>query len=265
MVLLLLYGCGLTDDPTARAEKVEASRSAANDAWFATNERAPVMRGIVTAYRGHDPVVETGRYDIVVTLARIWPNGCGPLHSGDYYPRLRQLLPVGTRVAAVRSQPLKVEHVDGIKPLLIEDAFVYTAGPALEADWIPSPKAAFQGETVNEQLVAAGYAEPDPMAPGLETPDEQPVMAVRSELSKLDFAYWARFASAEAASWDARVGRVADCRTARENHIKAMVRLKHQFEVDVARLHRRQLLYIRTHTYYSPSCDGDGDGICYES
>lgn len=196
--------CAPSAQEVARVERValdKAQEDLADD---------PVWVGKVVGYKGLIDdlvVVDYGaRYPAEVDLARILPiDRCDYTVQDDYDAQytaaIQKGAPIGATVAVVRSRQRDGSFAYGT------DGFLHP----VTADGQPDLTA----RSLNQRLVAAGLAQPDPtvvVRPGYgqETVAES-VAQQREWLHELDFDYWSSFVTAYVVADNKRLGPVGAC------------------------------------------------------
>lgn len=250
MIALLLASCAFPESDYARRERLDAEREAAWSDRFREVKKAPVWRGTVLRHKDGVPIVDLGsgvRY--AVHFAHIWRTTCAS-NDREYNERVAALLPVASPVVAVRSQPLRWE--DGWMTETGVEAFVY-----------PGDDEEPTGLTVNETLVAEGLAKPEPFVAPDDPARVERIDKIERSLSPLNFRYWKRFDGAWMRGWNERSGLIGECRSKSERRAAYLEQRHEDYWDEVREAEERRRRWERNHPY-DPSCDGDGDGVCYE-
>lgn len=201
----LLAGCG---GPSER--ELAAEREAAQERAFDEIDDAPVWIGTVLAFEDtyYDPITFDygGRYEVPVDVARIMAvEDCDPAagsaNTRAFTASLREKAPVGARLALVRS----------------EDEFGTRDSEGFLRRLRPDGTPDMDAPSINEEMVAAGVAVPDPQVAlreryGTPADDLDAVLArQRTEMSAVDFENWSAFVAAHRTADEQRVGPAGAC------------------------------------------------------
>lgn len=251
LVAFLLTGCeGADADDGTDVEQVDI-------------DKQPWVKATVDSYHQGFPVVSYGgEFRAKLGYARITTEGC----SSGYQKMIqgaRDLMPVGTKLWVVRAEPEEIssEWISSDEVVSTVDSFVFLdegerGVPTSDLD---------QKATINELLVEATLAVPDPAALQALLSGKPIAFSHFREMSPHDLGYWVRFQKALEHNWETRFAAVGRCRASHEQHVAEEARIKAEIEEEDRRWRRHQR-WLRNHppVYGTRDCDGDGDGICHE-
>lgn len=204
VVALSVAACAPSAEEVARLQKVALEKAQEE------LEDDPIWVGKVVGYDGLIDdlvVVDYGaKYPARVDLARILPiDRCDYSAKDDfdeqYTAAIQKGAPIGATVAVVRSKERDGRFASG------DDGFLHPVTADGKAD--------LQARSLNQRLVAAGLAQPDPTV--LVRPDDyqdtiaETIALQRERLSELDFGYWSSFVTAYVVADKKRLGPVGAC------------------------------------------------------
>ncbi|MBH0120020.1 hypothetical protein I0Q12_11035 [Rhodococcus sp. CX] len=261
VAVLGLAGSCLNNNVDTEATVPNSTIPKASAASSPTFEEEPVWTGtvqqIVAASGGSGGVpsiiIDAAGRQQRIDLANIRPFNCGDYSWADSPPavalfsRVRELLPVGTQVRAVRDMvssvypgvPLptgayvsvvtastQTTSAPAATPTSASTPAPTTVSSTTTSSQTPTPSgsdstespapAAAPDDTINALLVSEGVAEPSPsvdLSPFATAPVDEQIASAKDSLGNVTARrYWPGMYAAFEAAWEGRIGRHAECR-----------------------------------------------------